>query len=262
MHFELKSLGVGYNGHAIMRNVSFDIAPGERVALIGKSGAGKSTIAKLLKCARNPDRGEILLDGKPLTKYNRTSVLRYVGSIEQKPELFGGTVRDNILLATHEDDLQHFGDEAIWHVLDTLSPQLREVFGEKGLDRTVGKQGLTLSGGQAQRVCIARALVKRPLFLIADEATSALDGETQSVVQTGIEKLLDSTASALIVAHRLSTQRRCTKFIVLRPYVDCKEGENQVEAIASTMEELHDTSITFRTLAKEEGIGFNKRREV
>lgn len=265
MHFELQSVWVNYAPkgaewceeleNTVLGDVSFSIAPGERVALIGPSGAGKSTVAKLLKCMRDPNAGAVLLDGIPLPEYNRSSVLRYVGSIEQKPELFGGTVRDNILLATHPEDMRHVTDETIWHVLDTVSPQLREVFGEEGLDRLVGKQGLTLSGGQAQRVCIARALIKRPKFLVVDEATSSLDAVTQATVQTGIERLLDADAAALIIAHRLSTLTGCTKFVVLRPLSACRDGGSQVEAVASNMEELHAISPTFRALLAEERKG-------
>ncbi len=256
MHFELQSVGVGYNGQAILRDVSFSVSPGERVALIGDSGAGKSTLGKLLKCARDPDVGAILLDGVPLTAYNRQSVLRYVGSIEQRPELFRGTVRENILLATHPEDMVGITDADIWQLLDTISPQLREVFGEEGLDRKVGKQGLTLSGGQAQRLCIARALIKRPHFLIVDEATSSLDSVSQRQVQEGIEVALGSKMSALVIAHRLSTLRRCTKFVVLRTLASCKREESQIEAISASMEELHFTSPTFRRFAQEEGISF------
>ncbi len=256
MHFELKSVGVGYNGQAILRDVSFTIAPGERVALIGDSGAGKSTLGKLLKCARDPDAGAILLDDKPLTTYNRQSVLRYVGSIEQRPELFRGTVRENIMLATHPEDLAMITDTDIWQLLDTISPQLREVFGKEGLDCKVGKQGLTLSGGQAQRLCIARALIKRPHFLIVDEATSSLDPVSQRQVQEGIEVALGSEMSALVIAHRLSTLRRCTKFVVLKTLASCQSTESQIEAVSHSMEELHMVSPTFRRFAEEEGISF------
>jgi len=256
MHFELNSVGVGYNGQAILRDVSFSISPGERVALIGDSGAGKSTLGKLLKCARDPDAGVILLDDLPLTSYHRQSVLRCVGSIEQRPELFRGTVRENILFATHPEDLAQITDADIWQLLDTISPQLREVFGKDGLDCKVGKQGLTLSGGQAQRLCIARALIKRPHFLIVDEATSSLDPVSQRQVQEGIEVALGSKMSALVIAHRLSTLRRCTKFVVLRTLASCRYGESQIEAVSHSMEALYEISPTFRRFAQEERISF------
>ncbi len=255
MYFDIQRIGVSYD-KAILRNVSITIAPGERVALIGSSGAGKSTIAKLLKCARDPDCGQILLDSVPLTDYDRSSILRYVGSIEQRPELFSGSVRDNVLLATHKEQLPEITDAVIWHVLDTLSQDFRALFGNEGLDRKVGKQGLTLSGGQAQRLCIARALIKQPYFLLVDEATSSLDAVTQESVQIGMEQLLRPEASALIIAHRLSTLRRCTKFVVIRPLNQCKPNEPQIEAVASSMQELHGRSETFRLLAEQEGISF------
>lgn len=257
MHFELQSIGVAYKKQAILHDVSFTIAPGERVALIGDSGAGKSTLGKLLKCARNPDAGVILLDRIPLTAYQRQSVLRYVGSIEQRPELFRGTVRENIMRTTQPEDMSKITDTDIWKLLDTISPQLREVFGSEGLDCKVGKQGLTLSGGQAQRLCIARALIKRPHFLIVDEATSSLDPVSQRQVQEGIELALGSEMSALVIAHRLSTLRRCTKFVVLRTLASCQPGESQIEAISTSMKELHTISPTFRRFANEEGISFD-----
>ena len=256
MHIQLKDVGVTYNTTPVLRDLSFSIDPGDRVALIGETGSGKSTVAKLLGLLKEPDAGAVLFDGRPTTYWKKQDVLRYVGVILQRPELVSGTVRENVLLATHEEDADTITDDRIWQVLETISPQLREVFGGEGLDRNVGKQGLALSGGQAQRVCIARALIKRPHFLIVDEATSALDAENQAMVQAGIELALGEGCSALVIAHRLSTLRKCTKFVVLRPLTKCNCTQNQVEAIAHSMEELYQVSSSFRRFAEYEGMTF------
>lgn len=255
MRIKLKNVGVTYGKTKVLRDVSFDIVPGDRVALMGATGSGKSTIAKLVGLLREPDYGQLLIDGHPSTHWNYADVLRHVGHIVQEAQLISGSVRENGLLAVHQSDLKQVTDEDVWRVCDMLSPDLRKVFGVDGLDRNVGKQGLALSGGQKQRVCIARSLIKQPHFLIVDEATSALDAITQEAVQIGMESLLHPNASALIIAHRLSTLSRCNKFIVLRPVADCEPGENQVEAIAQTMEELYEISPTFRKLRDAEKKG-------
>jgi len=256
MHIKLDSICVTYGDTPVLRNVSFDIAPGDRVALMGATGSGKSTIAKLVGLLREPDQGQLLIDNYPSTHWNYSEVLRYVGHIVQDTQLISGSVRENGQLTVHQSDLLHLTDEDIWRVFDTLSADLRRVFGVASLDRNVGKQGLALSGGQKQRVCIARSLIKQPHFLIVDEATSALDAVTQEAVQIGMESLLHPNASALIIAHRLSTLSRCNKFVVLRPVADCKPGESQVEAVAGTMDHLYEISPTFRKLrdAEEKGI--------
>jgi len=222
---------------------------------MGATGSGKSTIAKLVGLLREPNQGQILIDNKPSTYWNNSDVLRYVGHIVQEAQLLSGSVRENGALAVHQSDLEQVTDDDVWRVYDTLSADLRQVFGVEGLNRNVGKQGLALSGGQKQRVCIARSLIKQPHFLIVDEATSALDAITQEAVQIGMESLLHQNASALIIAHRLSTLSRCNKFVVLRPVADCKPGENQVEAIAQTMTELYQISPTFRQLRDAEKKG-------
>ncbi len=256
MQIELKKVSVTFGETPVLRDISFSISPGERVALIGETGSGKSTIVKLLGLLREPCSGEVLIDGFSTTYWKKQDVLRYIGVILQRPELVSGTVRENVLFALHEEDAARVTDEETWRLLDTISPQLREVFGTRGLDRHVGKQGLALSGGQAQRVCIARALIKRPHFLIVDEATSALDAENQAMVQAGIELALGEGRSALVIAHRLSTLRRCTKFVVLKMLNKCEAGEGQVEAIADSMEALHEISPTFRRFTEHEGITF------
>lgn len=254
MKIELKDVGVRYGNETALQHVSFTIEPGDRVALIGPTGSGKSTIAKLVGLLRDPDEGEVLFDGKPGTYWRKEDVLRYIGHILQRPELISGTVRENVCLSTHTADLSHLTDEKIWRVLDTVSSELRGVFGPEGLDRNVGKQGQTLSGGEMQRVCIARALAKDPHLLIVDEATSALDAVTQAAVQAGIESIMHVNAAVLIIAHRLSTLTRCNKFVYLRKLSDCRVGQSQVAAVTTSMGDLAETVPEFRHLAQSEGV--------
>lgn len=257
MHIQFDHVGLSFGDDTpILRDVSFDIPPGKRVALIGESGAGKSSIAGLLVRKQDPTSGHVRINGVSLRQYNLSSVLRHIGVILQRPEIISGDVRENVLLALHEDDVAAVGDDQIWHVLDTISPALRERFNGKGLDTPVGKTGLQLSGGEQQRLCIARALIKNPELLIIDEATASLDGKNQAMVQEGIDTALSQGISALVIAHRFSTLRNCNQFVVLRKLSSCRDGESQVEAIAESLSELHAVSPTFRELAKYEGVSF------
>jgi ABC-type multidrug transport system fused ATPase/permease subunit len=131
-------------------------------------------------------------------------------------------------------------------------------FGErldKGLETVVGRNGVKLSGGQAQRLMIGAAAMKRPLFMVIDEATSSLDSSTEKLVQHGLAQVLSGNVSALVIAHRLSTVRHlCDRFIVLRDTAALQNGDSQVEAIAASFEELYAISPTFRRLADDQGI--------
>ena len=145
-------------------------------------------------------------------------------------------------------------DEEVWGLMRLLEIDFGQRL-DKGLDTKVGKHGLKLSGGQAQRLMIGAAVIGKPWFMVIDEATSSLDSTTERKVQRGLSKILSGNTSALIVAHRLSTVRHlCTKFVVLRPAEQVKEGESQVEAIASSFEELYLCSPTFRSLADDQEI--------
>ena len=255
MHVAFRNIGLSFgDGAAVLRNVSFDIPRGTRVALIGESGAGKSSIAGLMMRKQDPTSGTVLINGVPLPQYNLSSVLRHMGIILQRPEVVSGNVRENVLLALHQEDVEHIDDTAIWRVLDTISPALRERFNGHGLDTRVGKTGLQLSGGEQQRLCIARALIKNPEFLVIDEATASLDGKNQAMVQEGIDLALSQGISALVIAHRFSTLRGCNKFVVLRKLSSCRNGESQVEAICDSLPELHEVSPTFRELARYEHV--------
>lgn len=253
MHIEYDSVGLTHGTTEILRNISFTISPGERAALVGGSGAGKSTISRLLYRSLDPTAGEIRINNIGFQKYKLSSVLRHVGVILQRSEIVSGDVRENVLLALSQEDQMGITDEAIWNVLDAISPSFRQRFSEHGLDTLVGKLGMQLSGGEQQRLCIARALIKKPELLIIDEATASLDSETEKVVQEGIDAALAENISALVVAHRFSTLRNCTKFMVLKKLADCKPDEPQIEAICNSAAEAYECSPTFRQLSDLQG---------
>ena len=240
--------------HPIFENLSLGIKPGEKVALIGPSGAGKSTVMKLLLRFSDPTSGEIWINGSKLTDLNHASWMEKVGYIPQHAEIFDGTIRYNLTFGLPEDRKRTITDEEIWEVMRSLQID----FGSRltdGLDTLVGTSGLKLSGGQQQRLMIGAAVIKRPIFMVIDEATSSLDSTTEKLVQEGLEAVLQGPVGALIVAHRLSTVRTlCSRFIVLRPYDPAHSGESQIEAEASTFEELYERSPTFRQLADDQGI--------
>ncbi len=248
MHIELQNVAVMYRQSSpILSDVSFTIPSGARVALVGQSGAGKTTIASLVRRDIDPGAGRILLDGTDLRQYQLASVLRHMGVILQRPEIMSGTVRENITYGVpYGCDVS---DDALWNIIDVVSPGIRERFSERGLDTKVGKQGLQLSGGEQQRLCVMRALIKNPRFLIVDEATSSLDSETELVVQQGIDTALARGISALVIAHRFSTLRNCNQFVVLKKLALCEPGEPQVECVAYSLSELYEQSPTFRRLA-------------
>ncbi len=252
VNIQFENIGVVFEqDQIILKNVSFDIPHGTRVALIGQSGAGKSTLASLVRRDQDPTWGKITIDGYNLTELQLNSVLRYMGVILQRPEILSGTVRENI---THSLPFEtEVCDDQIWEIIDLVSPEMRKRFGSKGLNTRVGKQGLLLSGGEQQRLCVMRALIKNPHFLIVDEATSSLDSETEYIVQAGIDTALSRGISALVIAHRFSTLRNCNKFVVLRKYNSDTCADSQIEAVANSLPELFEISATFRSLAQKQG---------
>jgi ATP-binding cassette, subfamily B, multidrug efflux pump len=192
-----------------IRNVSFKIEPGEFVAIIGRTGSGKSTIANLLMRMYDVDNGEILVDGKPFTSLNLEDYRSQVGFVPQEVFLFSETIRNNIAfgldsLATGKVE-QAAKDAAVYeNIMDF----------EKGFETFIGERGITLSGGQKQRVSIARAIIKEPKILIFDDCLSAVDTKTEEEILNNLSSVMTDKTSILI-AHRVSTIKHADKILVL-----------------------------------------------
>ncbi len=183
----------------VLADISFIIEPGQRVALVGASGSGKSTIASLLSRFYPPTKGTITIDGTDITGFSEEQLRALIGMVAQEPLLFTGSVADNVrfgrLGASDEEVVNALKAANAWEFVNG--------FPEK-LDTLVGERGVRLSGGQKQRVAIARAIVKDPAILILDEATSALDAESEALVQDALDGLMKGRTT-LVIAHRLST---------------------------------------------------------
>ena len=193
----------------VIHDASFDVLPGQTVALVGPSGAGKSTIIKLLFRFFDPNSGVIRLDGHDIRTLDRKSFLSQIALVPQETLLFGGTIRENILygkLDATESELEEAAQKANAHEFITNM--------EKGYDTIVGEKGTKLSGGERQRIAIARAILKDPKILVLDEATSSLDNRSEFLIQEALETFM-AHRTTFIVAHRLSTIHKADQIIVL-----------------------------------------------
>ncbi len=207
---QFDNVSFGYREESeILHNVSFDIQPGQTVALVGPSGAGKSTVIKLLHRFFDVSQGSIRLDGHNIQELDRKSFLSQIALVPQETLLFGGTVKENILygkLDASEEELVEAAKKANAH--DFI------VELEKGYETIVGEKGAKLSGGERQRIAIARAILKDPKILVLDEATSSLDNRSEALIQEAVETLMQNRTT-FIVAHRLSTIHQADQIIVL-----------------------------------------------
>lgn len=203
----------------VLKGLTFAIKEGEKVAFVGESGSGKSTIANLVRRAFDPQSGEILVNGKNLKELELKSFLRKIGSVDQEVNLFDKSIRENISYGTErlltDEELNKISKMAR---IDSFYKKL-----EQGWDTIVGERGAKVSGGEKQRIGIARALAKNPEILIFDEATSALDTVSERVVQKSID-VVSKGKTSIIIAHRLSTVKNCDKIFVLKQGVLLAEG--------------------------------------
>ncbi|MTI41067.1 ABC transporter ATP-binding protein [Fulvivirga lutimaris] len=197
----------------VLKNINFKIEAGQKVALVGQSGAGKSTIIQLLSRFYDVSEGEIQMDGKALADYDLSLLRQNIGMVPQEVMLFGGTIKENIAYGKPNATDEEINEAA----RKANAFEFIEKFPEK-METIVGERGVKLSGGQRQRVAIARAILKDPAILVLDEATSSLDAESEHLVQQALDQLMTGRTT-IMIAHRLATIRKADKIFVL------KEGE-------------------------------------
>ncbi len=205
----------------VLKNISLEAKRGEQIALVGTSGAGKSTIASLLLKYYSPTSGEIIFDDKNASEIPLTQLRQQMAFVPQDVMLFGGSIKENIAygkLNATDEEIREAAIKANAH-------EFIERFSEK-YETVVGERGIKLSGGQRQRIAIARAILRNPVILILDEATSSLDSESESLVQEALENLMKNRTS-FVIAHRLSTIRNADKIAVIEQGIVTETGTHE-----------------------------------
>jgi ABC-type multidrug transport system fused ATPase/permease subunit len=196
-------------GDKVLHDIAFEMAPGEMVALVGPSGAGKTSIANLICRFYDPNKGQITVDGQDLRRIKLSSLRQQVAVVLQDSFLFNNSVLENLLYGKPDADRDEIMGAAKAANAHDFIVQLPE-----GYDTEIGERGVKLSGGQKQRLALARAILADPRILILDEATSSVDAEAEFLIQQALERVLEGRTS-LVIAHRLSTVRNADKIIVL-----------------------------------------------
>ena len=202
----------------VIDGVTLDVEPGQAVAIVGRSGGGKSTLVKLVPRFYDVNSGAILIDGQDIREVTLHSLREKIGMVMQDAILFGGSIRENILYgrrgATEEDMLEAARMAHVDEFVNELP---------KGYDTVIGERGVTLSGGQKQRLSIARAFLRDPAILILDEATSSLDSHAENIIQDALDHLMKGRTT-LVIAHRLATIIDCDRVVVIEDGRIVQEG--------------------------------------
>lgn len=221
-HIEFKNVTYSYNeGAEVLKNLSLDVKKGEKFALVGPSGGGKTTICHLIPHFYDIQKGSILIDGKDISTITRASLRRNIGIVQQDIYLFNASVRDNILYgrldATEEEVIEAAKRANIHDYIMSM---------ENGYDTVIGERGVRLSGGQKQRLSIARVFLKNPAILILDEATSSLDNTTEILIQQSLDELCKGRTT-IVVAHRLSTIKNADEIAVISGGEIVEQGSHE-----------------------------------
>ncbi len=216
---EVRDVYFRYEDQDILRGISLRVEPGEKVAIVGASGGGKSTLVQALLGMYTPTRGEVLFGGVPVQRIGLERIREHVATVLQHPALFNDSVRNNLTLGRNVPDAR------LWEALETA--QLRQTVQgmEQGLDTLIGRHGVRLSGGQRQRLAVARMIVADPAVVILDEATSALDAETEFQLHRALEQFLRERTT-LIIAHRLSAVKQADRAYVFEDGRIIEEGHH------------------------------------
>jgi ATP-binding cassette subfamily B protein len=193
----------------VLHDVNLDIAPGESVAFVGPTGAGKSTMAKLVTRFYDPTAGRVLLDGHDLRDVTLRSLRSQLGVVPQEPFLFGGSIKTNLTFGR-----VGITDDEVDEAVDLVG--LRELIDRlpNGVDTIVHERGQTLSAGERQLLALARAFLARPRVLVLDEATSSLDLKSETIIEQALDRLLEGR-TAILIAHRLTTAQRADRIVVI-----------------------------------------------
>ena len=217
---EFKNVSFSYNEKLVLRNINLVIPKGKTVALVGSSGAGKSTLADLIPRFHDTTQGEILVDGINIKNYSIQSVREKIGIVSQEPILFNETIGNNIALADPDASMEAIAQAAKIANAHQFIDSKPEKY-----DTNIGDRGAKLSGGEKQRLTIARAVLKNPPILILDEATSSLDTESERLVQDAINNMMQNRTS-IVIAHRLSTVRNADEIVVLNKGEIAERGKH------------------------------------
>jgi ATP-binding cassette subfamily B protein len=221
-HLVVEHVGFHYRPDVpLLQDISFEVAPGQLVALVGPSGAGKTTLSYLLSRFYDPTAGRILLDGNDLRSVTQESLQAQIGVVTQEPFLFHTSIRENLLLARPDATLAELENACrAAHIHDAIAA-LPEDY-----DTVVGERGYRLSGGERQRLALARVILKAPAVLILDEATSSLDSQSEALIQEALKPLM-AGRTTVAIAHRLSTILHAHQILVLERGVIVQRGTHQ-----------------------------------
>ena len=216
VHFEKVSFS--YQDQPTLHGITLDAQPGQTIALVGSTGAGKTTVLSLLARFYESTTGQITLDGIDISTLAKPSLRDHLAYVTQEPFLFNGTVRENLLLAKRDAS-----ETELWKALEAAHAErfIRSL--PKQLDTNVGERGVKLSGGEKQRISIARALLKNAPILLLDEATASVDSETERLIQDALDRLMENR-TAFVIAHRLSTIQNADRIYVLEKGQVIEEG--------------------------------------
>ena len=241
---EFRNVGFSYptaKDTRVLKGLSFTVEPGQKVAVVGPAGCGKSSCMRMLERFYAPDSGQILVDGHPIQDYDVHHWRRNLAIVSQENVLFDKTIKENILYGAPEDVIKdpvsgqfRSVEDVDAQVIQVLKDANAWEFVQKleyTIDQPVGARGGKLSGGQKQRINIARAMLRRPTVLLLDEATSALDSKNEKIVQAALDSMLwktgigvKSAGCAVVIAHKLTTVRNCDKIVVVKDGLKVEEG--------------------------------------